>query len=88
VKPLFFTFDNKSIYAASNLNRDKNAIVKFDIANAKEMEVLYENPEVDVNSMLYSKKRKVLTMISYVTWKTQLEFLDSETKSIYNRISS
>jgi hypothetical protein len=51
------------------------------------MEVLYENPEVDVNSMQYSKKRKVLTMISYVTWKTQLEFLDNDTKSIYDRIS-
>jgi dipeptidyl aminopeptidase/acylaminoacyl peptidase len=88
VKPLFFTFDNKNIYASSNLNRDKNAIVKFDIAAGKEMEVLYENPEVDVNNMHFSKKRKVLTMISYVTWKTQHKFLDDETKSIYDKISS
>jgi dipeptidyl aminopeptidase/acylaminoacyl peptidase len=87
IRPLFFTFDNKNVYAASNLNRDKVAIVKFDIANGKELELLYENPEVDVNNLDFSKKRKVLTVISYIDWKTQLEFLDPETKSIYERIT-
>ncbi len=86
-RPLFFTFDNKNIYALSNLNRDKLAVVKFDIANGKEIEVIYENPEVDVYNLDYSKKRKVLTVISYITWKTQLEFLDPEIKSVYNRIA-
>ena len=28
---------------------DKSAIVKFDIANGKEMEMMYENPDVDVS---------------------------------------
>jgi dipeptidyl aminopeptidase/acylaminoacyl peptidase len=87
VRPLFFTFDNKNVYAVSNLNRDKLAIVKFDIANGKELELLYENPEVDVYNLSYSKKRKVLTIISYITWKTKLEFLDTETKNIYERIT-
>ncbi len=86
VRPLFFTFDNKNVYAVSNLKRDKQAIVKFDIANGKELELLYENPEVDAYSLNYSKKRKVLTVISYITWKTKLEFLDAETKNIYERI--
>ena len=69
VEPLFFTFDNKFVYASSNLGRDKSAIVKFDIANGKEMEMMYENSDVDVSGLSYSKKRKVLTAISYVKEK-------------------
>jgi len=38
VNPLFFTFDNKHVYATSNLGRDKNAIVKFDLAGGKNLE--------------------------------------------------
>jgi hypothetical protein len=52
--PLFFTFDNKLLYAASNLDRDKQAIVLVDPATAKEQKVLFEHPDVDIDSMSYS----------------------------------
>ena len=87
VSPTFFTFDNKYVYASSNLNRDKSAIVKFDIAQGKEMELIFEHPEVDVYNLGYSKKRKLLTQISYTTWKRKIEFLDDETKKIYERLT-
>jgi dipeptidyl aminopeptidase/acylaminoacyl peptidase len=87
VSPLFFTFDNKFIYASSNLNRDKNAIVKFDLANGKETEIIFEHPEVDVYNLRYSRKRKILTVITYTTWKTQIKFLDEEIKKIYDRLT-
>lgn len=86
VDPLFFDFENKHLYASSNLNRDKSAIVKFDVANGKEMEVLFEHPLVDVSGLSYSRKRKVLTTISYTTDKRQMKFLDAEAESIYNRL--
>lgn len=87
VSPLFFTFDNKHIYATSNLDRDKNAIVKFDIANGKEIELIFDHPEVDVYNLRYSRKRKILTAITYTTWKTQVKFLDDEFKKIYDRLT-
>jgi len=86
VSPLFFTFDNQHLYASSNLNRDKSAIVKFDISNGKELEVLYENDEVDVSGLTYSRKRKVLTFIHYVDWKRQYKFLDKERETLQNRL--
>jgi len=86
VEPLFFSFDNKFVYASSNLGRDKSAIVKFDIANGKEMEVMYENPYVDVSGLSYSKKRKVLTAISYVKEKREMKFLDAVAEKRYNRL--
>lgn len=88
VDPLFFTFDNKHLYASSNLKRDKNAIVKFDIATGKEIEVLYENPDVDVSGLRYSRKRKVLTHIHYTDWKLQFKFLDKEREALQNRLES
>ncbi len=81
LSPLFFTFDNKYIYAASNIGRDKTAIVKYDIANAKEIEELYSNPEVDVSELHYSHKRKVLTSIGYDTWKHERKYLDKQVEN-------
>jgi dipeptidyl aminopeptidase/acylaminoacyl peptidase len=82
-QPLFFTFDNKNLYAVSNIGRDKNAIVMFDLTSIKETGVLFEHPDIDVNDMSYSRLRKVLTEISYVTWKIERKFLDKETEGIY-----
>ena len=87
IVPLFFDFDNINIYAASNLGRDKSAIVKYDIKNGKELELLFEHPEVDAGSLSYSTKRKVITEITYTTWKMERKFLDKESESIFNRIS-
>jgi dipeptidyl aminopeptidase/acylaminoacyl peptidase len=83
VSPLFFTFDDKKLYVASNRGRDKAAIFVFDPATAKEGELLVESPEVDVENLNYSRKRKVLTSATWVTWKTQRKFLDKETEAMY-----
>lgn len=84
--PLFFTFDNKNIYAASNLGRDKQVLVEFDLEKAKETKVLYEDPDYDVSGLSYSNKRKVLTSISYTTWKRKLVFLDETIKDIFSKL--
>lgn len=87
LSPVFFTFDNKNMYALSNLGRDKSAVVVFDIANGKELEVLYENPDYDVSDLSYSEKRKVLTTAGYESWKMERHFFDEEMKSIYERLN-
>lgn len=87
VSPHFFTFDNKNVYASSNLGRDKSAIVLFDIANGKELEVLYENPNYDVEGLFYSKKRKVLTAASFTSFKRERHFFDNETKALFERLN-
>ena len=86
VTPMFFTFDNKNIFAISNLGRDKSAVVEFDIANGKEIKVLYENPDFDISGLQYSKKRKVLTVADYESWKMEKYFFDEETQMIYERV--
>ncbi len=82
LEPLFFTFDNRYIYASSNLGRDKQVIVKYDVANAKELEIIYQHPDVDVSNLLRSKKRKVITGVMYVTDKRHYNFFDEERKNL------
>ena len=86
VNPVFFTFDNQNVYAVSNLNRDKQAVVVFDIRNGKELEVLYEHPNYDVDGVTYSKKRKVLTYASYYGAKQGRHFFDAEYEAIMKRL--
>ena len=81
--PLFFTFDNKNLFASSNIGRDKSAIIIMDTTRGEEVEKIFEHPEVDVSRLSYSHKRKVLTGISYTTWKTERHFLDAEAEKRY-----
>jgi len=84
--PLFFTFDNKNLYVTTNFERDKQVIALLDISTGKEIEVLYEHPEVDVSDLMYSRHRKVLTMIGYETSKYEYRFLDGETKEMFSKL--
>ena len=86
VSPLFFTFDDQHFYASSNRGRDKSAIVKIDSRTGEELETLFEHPDVDVSDLRYSHRRKVLTSITYTTWKTQRTFLDDVTERRYRRL--
>jgi dipeptidyl aminopeptidase/acylaminoacyl peptidase len=82
----FFTFDNKQLYAVSNIGRDKGAIVTIDPATGKETGLVYENPDVDVDGLAFSKKRKVLTYAGYTTWKEQRKYLDPQTEKMFTTI--
>jgi len=84
--PQFFTFDNKNLFGVSNIGRDKMAVVEFDLETGTETRLLFEDPEVDVAGLYYSKKRKVVTSVSYTTWKEQREYFDSVTAELYKTL--
>ena len=81
--PQFFSFDNQHLFGISNIGRDKAAAVEFDPETAKEVRVIYENPDADVGRLAYSRQRKVLTLATYKTWKQQIVFFDHETEDAY-----
>ncbi len=78
MSPLFFTFDNKNLYVASNIGRDKTAIYEYDIKNKKHTKLLYEHPEVDVAGLLKSDKQKKITGVTYTIDKRHYHFFDDE----------
>ncbi len=86
IEPMFFSFDNQHVYALSNLGRDKSAVVRLDPTTGKEMEILYEHEDVDVGGLSYSRKRKVLTHVTFTTWKRSYHFLDEARKTLQQKI--
>lgn len=82
VSPLLFTFDNQHVYLATNVGRDKTAIVKYDIENKKELEKVFEHAEADVTNLMVSKKRKVITGVSYNTEKVHYHFFDKQREAL------
>ena len=58
-----FTPDNRLVYAATNLGRDKVALVLMNPATCEELEQLYAHEQYDVSSISYSRKRKKLLAV-------------------------
>ena len=88
LSPLFFDFDNKNLFVTSNIGRDKAAIVKINPETGKELDNIFEHPEVDAGGLFYSKKRKVLTAVSFTTWKKYRKFLDGQTEQLFKNLEA
>ncbi|MBN1115837.1 MAG: S9 family peptidase [Bacteroidales bacterium] len=85
--PFFFTFDNKMLYAISNIGRDKKEVVVFDPKSQSEVKVLYKNSLVDVDIIRFSKKRRVLTSAEYYDDKKEIYFFDKKTEELYQKLA-
>lgn len=88
VEPLFFTFDNQDLYVSTNRGRDKSEIAILDTKTGKERETLFKHADVDVHQLDYSRKRKVLTMATYTTWKQERTIFDARTKEIFDDLAA
>ncbi|MBL3538808.1 MAG: S9 family peptidase [Aminivibrio sp.] len=88
VSPLFFTFDNKKLYVSSNVGRNTSAIFVFDPEKAKNEELVFEHPEVDVYTLFLSKKRKVITGTGYTTDRFRYHFFDEERAGLQKELES
>jgi dipeptidyl aminopeptidase/acylaminoacyl peptidase len=88
LSPHFFTFDNKKLYASSNLNRDTSAIVIFDPETAKEEEVLLANDTYDIEGLSYSQKDKRLIAATYSAEKKVRHFFDSDFEAMFKTLQA
>lgn len=86
---LEFTPDDKLVYAATNLGRDKVALVLMDPATCEELELLYENPKYDLGSISYSRKRRKL-LAAYCTGHKEpvRHFFDADEEALRQRIKA
>lgn len=84
-----FTPDNKEVYAATNLHRDKTILVRMNPATCEELEVLYENERYDIASISYSRKRKKLLSIYCTGHKEPVRhYFDAEEEQLRQRIKA
>lgn len=86
---LDFTADNSLVYAATNLGRDKIALVLMDPATCAEKEFLFEHPKYDVSGIAYSRRRgKLLTVFCSGHKDPVRHYFDSDEKALRNRIKA
>lgn len=84
-----FTPDNREVYAATNIGRDKTILVRMNPATCEELEVLYENELYDISSISYSRKRKKLLSVYCTGHKEPVRhFFDTEEENLRQRIKA
>ena len=85
-EPVLFAYDNKMMYVESNLSSDKTGIYTFDPEENKVLDLVFSHDEVDAGSLLHSKKRKVITGVTFTTDKRHYKFFDSDREELQNAI--
>ena len=83
-----WTPDSKLMYVASNRGRDKATLFEFDPKTAKEGKLIYENPNVDVDSLGWSRARKVITQTMVNFEKAEPVFFDKESERVYKALKA
>ncbi|MGI8604000.1 MAG: alpha/beta hydrolase family protein [Verrucomicrobiales bacterium] len=78
VAPLRFSYDNGKLFGASNLGRDKEAVVLMSLPDLKAERVLFEHPDVDVDRILSSDAREIVTGVAFLTDKRTYHFFDAD----------
>lgn len=74
--PLGFTFDDARLLVSSNVGRDRRAVCTYDLERGVEAEELFAHPEVDVEQVLLSRRRRKVTGFAYHTDRLGYHFVD------------
>jgi len=85
--PIAFSENEPNIiYAISDVNRDKSALVELDCATGKERSILFANDTLNVVDAKYSKNRGKIDYVVYESWKKQKYYLDPSAKNFYHKL--
>ncbi|MXV17612.1 S9 family peptidase [Hufsiella ginkgonis] len=74
------------IYALSNQNRDKMALVEFNCKTGKEEKIIFSHPDVDVIEGGYSTTTRRVLYATYETSKKHRHYLDDSVKNVYQQL--
>lgn len=74
------------VYAISNVNRDKNALVEIDCITGKETKVLFSNDTLNVVDAQYSRSKKMMVFVICETWKKEKYYLDPSAEQLYTKL--
>ncbi|MBQ9903792.1 MAG: S9 family peptidase [Synergistaceae bacterium] len=86
--PVMFAYDNELMYVVSNLSSDKAAIYTFDPEKNETLDLIFEHDEVDAGGILHSKKRKIITGVTYTTDRRHYKFFDADREELQNTLDN
>lgn len=82
ISPLAFDYDNKTMFIASNIGTDRNAIYKYDPETNKIGELIYAHDVVDVSGLILSRKQQKLLGVSFIHEYPEAVYFDEPTKKM------
>ncbi len=83
LRPISFSNNEQEIFAISNVNRDRSALVRINCKTGKELGVIYENKKSDVVDVAYSKNRNELDYAVVEREKRENYLLNNRMKAIF-----
>lgn len=85
--PIAFSHERPNvIYAISDVNRDKTALVEIDCNTGKEIRNIFCNDTLNITDAQYSRKKNKLSFVVYETWKKEKHFLDDSVRQVYSNL--
>ena len=85
--PVAFSENKPNIvYAVSDVNRDKNALIELDCITGKEKNVLFANDSLNVVDAQYSRRNGKMEYVVCETWKKEKHYLDDSAKAFYQKL--
>ncbi|WP_316817083.1 S9 family peptidase [Pedobacter nyackensis] len=85
--PVAFSHSEPNIiYAISDINRDKTALVEVDCNTGKEVKNLFCNDTLNITEAQYSRKKQKMSFVVYETWKKEKYFLDDSVRKVYENL--
>lgn len=86
-KPISVSEQNPHIvYAISDVNRDKCALVEIDCNKGSESKILFSNDTLNVVDVQYSMTKKKVSFVICETWKKEKFYLDSNAMRLYQKL--
>lgn len=86
VRPEFFDFDNRSLFALSNRGRDRQALVKIDPARPEIEKVVWEHPSVDLDRVTYLRARQKLATVEFHDALPGRHIFDRQTQQTFDQL--
>ncbi|MGB8855613.1 MAG: hypothetical protein WCC58_02960, partial [Burkholderiales bacterium] len=84
--PLGFDFDNKTLFVASNIGRDKRAIYTFDPDKKELKGPIFEHPKVDVERVIFDRSKKKAVGFFYDADKPGTKWIDSDWIELQSKV--
>ena len=86
LNPLGFDYDNKTMYVASNIGRDRSAIYTYDPNTDKLGEMVFGHDVVDVSGLIMSRHQQKLIGVSYMYEYPETVYFDKPTQKMMDML--
>lgn len=85
-EPLGFDFDDKTLFVASNIGRDKRAIYTFDPDKKALKGPIFEHSKVDVERVIFDRSKKKAVGFFYDADKPGTKWIDSDWIELQSKV--